>query len=284
MKFAVITDSSVYLAPEVQANQDLFVLDIPIIIDGESYVEGRDLSISDFYGKMAQAKSLPTTSQPKVAELDILLTQLKKQGYTHVLGLFLSSGISGFWQNIQYLIEEHADLTLAFPDSKITSSPMGYMVEQALNLAASGHDFQRILAQVEAMIAGTQAFIMVDDLNHLVKGGRLSNGVALLGTLLRVKPILYFKDGLIEVFEKVRTEKKALKRLISIVDLVKADKYEFWIIEANAKDKAEQFRQELIASGFQGNIRIVPFCSVIATHLGEGAIAIGYTPKPIGQS
>lgn len=284
MKLAVITDSSVYLAPEVQANQDLFILDIPIMLDGKSYVEGRNLAIEEFYPMMAKASAFPTTSQPKLAELDILLSQLKDQGYTHVLGLFLSSGISGFWQNIQYLIDEHKDLSIAFPDTKITSSPMGYMVTQALEMAATGQTFERILAQLEAMIAGTQAFIMVDDLNHLVKGGRLSNGAALLGNLLRVKPILYFKDGVIEVFEKVRTEKKALKRLISIVDLVKADKYEFWIIEANAKDKAERFKQDLLDSGFKGHIQVVPFCGVISTHLGEGAIAIGYTPKPINRS
>lgn len=284
MKLAVITDSSVYLPQSYHGHPDLYVLDIPIMISGETYVEGKNLTIEEFYPKMAQASTLPKTSQPSIAGLDDTLTNLEKGGYTHVLGIFLSSGISGFWQNIQYLIEEHSQLTLAFPDSKITSSPMGYMVTRALDSAQVGQSFDQILSQVEAMIAGTEAYIMVDDLNHLVKGGRLSNSAALLGNLLNIKPIMYFNDGVIEVFEKVRTEKKAFKRLIGILDQrASQDSYKTWIIEANAQTKAERFRQELLASGFEGDLDIVPFCGVISTHLGEGAIAVGFTPKLDGK-
>lgn len=280
MKLAVITDSSVYLPQAYIGHPDLYVLDIPIMINGETYVEGKNLTIQEFYPKMQQASSLPKTSQPSIADLDDALTNLEKGGYTHVLGIFLSSGISGFWQNIQYLIEEHSQLTIAFPDSKITSSPMGYMVTSALDGAQAGHSFEQILAQLEAMIAGTEAFIMVDDLDHLVKGGRLSNGAALLGNLLNIKPIMYFNDGVIEVFEKVRTEKKALKRLVEILDQRSGQRaYKTWIIEANAQGKAESFRERLLASGFEGDLDIVPFCGVISTHLGEGAVAVGFTPK-----
>ena len=168
MKLAVITDSSVYLPQAYIGHPDLYVLDIPIMINGETYVEGKNLTIQEFYPKMQQASSLPKTSQPSIADLDDALTNLEKGGYTHVLGIFLSSGISGFWQNIQYLIEEHSQLTIAFPDSKITSSPMGYMVTSALDGAQAGHSFEQILAQLETMIAGTAAFIMVDDLDHHV--------------------------------------------------------------------------------------------------------------------
>ncbi|WP_019785996.1 DegV family protein, partial [Streptococcus sobrinus] len=273
MKLAVITDSSVYLPQAYIGHPDLYVLDIPIMINGETYVEGKNLTIQEFYPKMQQASSLPKTSQPSIADLDDALTNLEKGGYTHVLGIFLSSGISGFWQNIQYLIEEHSQLTIAFPDSKITSSPMGYMVTSALDGAQAGHSFEQILAQLETMIAGTEAFIMVDDLDHLVKGGRLSNGAALLGNLLNIKPIMYFNDGVIEVFEKVRTEKKALKRLVEILDQRSGQRaYKTWIIEANAQGKAESFRERLLASGFEGDLDIVPFCGVISTHLGEGAV------------
>ncbi|MGT2928739.1 DegV family protein [Streptococcus dentasini] len=279
MKLAIITDSSVYLPSEFLDHPDLYILDIPIMINGETYVEGKNLTIEEFYPKMRQAASLPTTSQPSIAELDDILTNLAIGGYTHVLGLFLSSGISGFWQNIQFLIDEHKELTIAFPDSKITSSPMGYMVISALRMAESGRSFEDILASVQFMIDGTQAYIVVDDLNHLVKGGRLSNGAALLGNLLSIKPIMYFNDGGIEVFEKVRTEKKAFKRLLAILDHQSQQaNYQTWIIEANAKSKAEHFRQLLVDSGYQGPVDIVPFCGVISTHLGEGAVAVGFTP------
>ncbi|MBF0843495.1 DegV family EDD domain-containing protein, partial [Streptococcus danieliae] len=95
---------------------------------------------------------------------------------------------------------------------------LGFMVQTALEAAEAGDDFSVILEKIQHQVEGVQAYILVDDLNHLVKGGRLSNGAALLGSLLSIKPILYFTDeGKIEVYDKVRTEKKAMKRLCDLI-------------------------------------------------------------------
>ncbi len=280
MKLAVITDSSAVLSREISEREGVFVLDIPVTIDGQTYIEGKNLTAQEFYQKMATSKELPKTSQPSLAELEERLTHLHKDGYTHVIGLFLSSGISGFYQNIQFLKDEYEGMTVAFPDSKITSAPLGLMVENVLRCLDAEMSFEEILKRLDHQIALTSAFIMVDDLNHLVKGGRLSNGAALLGTLLSIKPILYFTDeGKIEVYEKVRTEKKAVKRLVEILQEKAADTdFEIMIIHANAEEKALEFKKLLQESGLQGNLPIVTFGAVIGTHLGEGAIAFGFSP------
>ena len=280
MKLAVITDSSAFLQAETLRKEDLFVLDIPVNIDGQEYVEGVNLTAQEFYEKMARSSELPKTSQPSIAKLDEILSSLKEKGYTHVLGLFLSSGISGFHQNIQYMTDEFEGLTIAFPDSRITSAPLGFMVESVFQWVKQGDDFESILNKVTEQIENTSAFIMVDDLNHLVKGGRLSNGAAILGNLLSIKPILYFNDqGVIEVYEKVRTEKKAAKRLVDIVkDVTSNGNYQIMVIHGNASQKAADLRQLLIDGGVATDISIATFGSVIGTHLGEGSIALGYTP------
>ena len=280
MKLAVITDSSAFLSTETLQREDLFVLDIPVNIDGEEYVEGINLTAEEFYQKMAQASELPKTSQPSIAKLDEILTSLKEQGYTHALGLFLSSGISGFYQNIQYMIEEYEGLTIAFPDTLITSAPLGIMVESVFNWRDQGDDFAIIQDKLAIQISHTSAFIMVDDLDHLVKGGRLSNGAAILGNLLSIKPILYFNDqGVIEVYEKVRTEKKATKRLIEIIkETTASGQYRIIVIHGNASEKAEELRQHLLESGVGTDISLATFGSVIGTHLGAGSIALGYIP------
>lgn len=280
MKLAVITDSTAVLPHSLATHEDLYVLDIPIMIEGQSYIEGKNLTLDDFYQKMADSDELPKTSQPSLAELDDLLSVLPSQGYTHVIGLFLSSGISGFWQNIQFLIDEHSEMTIAFPDSKITSAPLGSMVENTLAWTAKGDDFTTILDKLAVQIDKTSAFIMVDDLNHLVKGGRLSNGSAILGNLLSIKPILYFdKTGTIVVYEKVRTEKKAIKRLVEVLEEVTKDgNYKIFIIHSRAEEKAQQFYQLLAEGGHDKNLEIVTFDGVIATHLGAGAVAFGFTP------
>ncbi|WP_170237338.1 DegV family protein [Streptococcus hyovaginalis] len=281
MKIAVVTDNSAVIPQEIASHADLYCLNIPVTIDDQSYIEGQNLSIEAFYQKMAQSAELPKTSQPSLAEFDALLNQLTHDGYTHVIGLFLSSGISGFWANSQFLVDEHPELTIAIPDSKITSAPLGYMVKTVLDMAESESTFEAILETLSFQIERTDAFIIVDDLNHLVKGGRLSNGSALLGNLLSIKPILYFNDeGVIEVYEKVRTEKKAVKRLLDILKKKTQDgHYDVAIIHANVPEKAQEFYQLLKESDFDDDLRIVPFGSVIGTHLGQGAIAFGMIPK-----
>lgn len=280
MKLAVFTDSSAYLSEETLQREDLFVLDIPVNIDGEEYVEGINLSAEEFYQKMAQASELPKTSQPSIAKLDEILTSLKEQGYTHALGLFLSSGISGFYQNIQYMVDDYEGLTIAFPDTLITSAPLGIMVESVFNWRDQGDDFASIQDKLAIQISRTSAFIMVDDLDHLVKGGRLSNGTAILGNLLSIKPILYFNDqGVIEVYEKVRTEKKATKRLIEIIkETTASGQYRVIVIHGNDPEKAEELRQHLLDFGLGSDVSLATFGSVIGTHLGAGSIALGYIP------
>ena len=280
MKLAVITDSSAFLQAETLRKEDLFVLDIPVNIDGQEYVEGVNLTAQEFYEKMARSSELTKTSQPSIAKLDEILSSLKEKGYTHVLGLFLSSGISGFHQNIQYMMDEFEGLTIAFPDTRITSAPLGYMVESVFRWAEQGEELTTILDQLENQIQKTSAFIIVDDLDHLVKGGRLSNGAAILGNLLSIKPILYFNNqGVIEVYEKVRTEKKATKRLVEIVKEATANgNYQITVIHGNAPQKAADLRQLLIDSGVATDVEIATFGSVIGTHLGEGSIALAYTP------
>lgn len=279
MKTAIITDSSAYLSEEIKQKETVFVLDIPITIDGQTYIEGQNITVPEFYQKMAATQELPKTSQPSIHDLATLLQKLSDEHYTHVIGLFLSSGISGFWQNIQYLKDEFPNLTIAFPDTVITSAPLGYMVEVTANMIKTNATFDFILSELAEIIDKTTAFIIVNDLNHLVKGGRLSNGAAILGNLLNIKPILRFDDsGKIVVYEKIRTSKKAFKKLYKILaDTTKTGDYKVYVIHANVPETAQEVAKELTEKGF--DVSIATFGAVIGTHLGEGALGFGISPK-----
>ena len=154
------------------------------------------------------------------------------------------------------------------------------MVESVFNWLEQGDDFAIIQDKLAIQISHTSAFIMVDDLDHLVKGGRLSNGAAILGNLLSIKPILYFNNqGVIEVYEKVRTEKKAIKHLIEITkEATTTGQYRIIVIHGNAPEKAEELRQQLLESDLGSDISLATFGSVIGTHLGAGSIALAYIP------
>ena len=277
MSLAVITDSSVNLPTEIQGHADVYILDIPVIVEEQPFVEGKNLDVNQFYEKVANSEELLKTSQPNLADLDNLLMELGEQGYTHVIGLFLSSGISGFWANSQFLIEDHAKLKVAFHETKITAAPMAAMVRNVLHWSEQGMSFENILKKLEKQVENTTAYILVDDLNHLVKGGPLSNGSAILGNILSIKPILHFNaEGKIVVFEKVRTEKKAMKRLVALAEDNR--EMELSILHTNASEKAEAFKSQLEAQGITVS-SVVSLCAVIATHLVEGALVLGLTPK-----
>ena len=279
MKTAIITDSSAYLSDEIKEKANVFVLDVPVFIAGETYIEGKNLTVQAFYDKMAATETLPKTSQPSISDLVLQLEKLQADGYTHVIGLFLSSGISGFWQNIQYLKDEFPDLTLFFPDTLITSAPLGYMVEMSYNMIKTNAPFDFITNELTKIIYQTTAFIIVDDLDHLVKGGRLSNGAAMIGNLLNIKPILRFdEEGKIVVYEKIRTSKKAFKRLYKILaENTKDRDYKVYVIHSNIPEKAHEVVEELTSKGF--DVSIATFGAVIGTHLGEGALGFGISPK-----
>jgi len=117
MSLAVITDSSVNLPAEIQGHADVYVLDIPVIIEGQPFVEGKNLDVNQFYAQMANSEELLKTSQPNLADLDNLLMEFEEKGYTHVVGLFLSSGISGFVHTLHGLTDEIPGVALYPYDS-----------------------------------------------------------------------------------------------------------------------------------------------------------------------
>ncbi|EQC57879.1 MAG: DegV family protein [Lactococcus cremoris] len=280
MKLAVITDSSADFAEKYKTYQNLFVLDIPISIDGVDY-DLQKISHEEWYDLMAKAQEVPKTSQPSVAELDSLLKDLEKQEYTHVLGLFLPAAISGFYQNIFYLQSEYEQMKVLFPETFITSSPLGYMVETVLDLAEAGAESDEIIAKFEEQREGDRAYMLVDDLHWLAKGGRLSNGAAVLGTLLNIKPVLTFStEGKVEVFEKVRTVKKTMSRMKELLlkEVQEPSDYKVYVIQTRAEERAQELYDFALSQGFD-DVEIVTFGPVIATHLGLNTVAYGISPK-----
>jgi len=122
---------------------------------------------------------------------------------------------------------------------------------------------------------------MVDDLSHLQRGGRLSSAQALIGSLLQVKPLLHFEEKVIVPFEKIRTRKKAMKRIVELLeeDVKSGDPYRAAIIHANREEEANEWKAELEALFPNVEFMISYFGPVIGTHLGEGSMGLGWVKK-----
>lgn len=279
MKLAVITDSSAAISDKYRRFDNLHILDIPLTIDDVTY-SSKELSSDIFYDLMAAAKDVPKSAQPSLIELEELLKHLEIQGYTHVLGLFLSAGISGFHDNAFYLQDEFEKMKVCFPETFITSSPLGYMVETALEGAVRNLSFEEVYANFEKQRDTDAAYMLVDSLKWLSKSGRLSNGSAILGTWLDIKPVLTFStDGKVELFEKVRTVKKSMARMKELLlENSDPEKHKIFVIQVRADEKAQELYDYAIEQGYP-NVEIVDFGAVIATHLGLGSVAYAMSPE-----
>lgn len=278
MKLAIVTDSTAYLNERMRNHKDLFIIPIPVIIDGEPFEEGVDIGYEEFYRKLKSSKDFPKTSQPVLGEVYELYRSIKEQGYDTVISIHLSEGISGFVRTLTAIKDDIEGLQLIPYDSKITSVPMGYMVERALEMSEQGKSLEEILAAVDQIRDTTNAYIIVDDLDNLVRGGRLTNGAAIIGGLLKIKPTLTFEDGKIVLAEKIRSLKKALQRTEEIIEERRQenqDELRIYVIHGNNPELAQQEYDKLRQKYPDATIDVGTFGPVIGTHLGDKAIALG---------
>ncbi|MFW8051749.1 DegV family protein [Vagococcus fluvialis] len=283
MKIAVVTDSTAFIKEDYRNREDLFIVPVPLIMDDEVYLEGVDIHLDGFYDKLNQSKSFPKTSQPAIGELIELYEKIGALGYDAVISIHMSSGISGLYSSLNSFSEE-IESTSVYPfDSLLTSGPMGKMVEIALDMVtAEDANPEKILNKLSDIREKVEGLIVVDDLNHLVRGGRLKNGAAIIGTLLKIKPILKFQDGDIVLSEKIRSQKKALKRVedIALTEIAcQPEDSTFYVIHCNNLETAKQVEQDLLATNSGLEVIICDFGPVIGTHLGEKSVAIGVAPK-----
>ena len=150
MKIAVVTDSTAYLSPEEAAANNIHVVPIPVTLDGQTYREGVDISTSDFYEKMANSSSFPTTSQTPIGQLMEVYQGLADDGYDAVISIHLTRAITGYLDTVEQLAEQMKDTIKIVPiDSHLTVKMMGYLALEAAKLASEGDDLDDIVKKVK---------------------------------------------------------------------------------------------------------------------------------------
>lgn len=281
LRTAIITDSTSYLPAYTMKELDIRMIPLSITLDGEVYDERIDMTTSEFYGKVRSRGPLPKTSQPPIGKFLELFESLKKD-YDAIISIHLSSGISGTYAGAIQAGEMIEGLDVHVFDSEISCYLQGFYVIRAAELAREGIAPQVILGELTEMKKTMRAYFMVDDLTHLQRGGRLSGAQAMIGGLLQIKPLLHFQEKVIVPFEKIRTSKKAMKR---IADLLTEDAakmpLEAVIIHGNRPADAESWRKQLSEQLPDVHFTISHFGPVIGTHLGEGAMGLGWVRRKV---
>ncbi|WML41194.1 DegV family protein [Neobacillus sp. OS1-2] len=279
MRTAIVTDSTAYIPIELREKWNIHLIPLHVIFGNEVYREEIDLTWNQFYEEV-QTKELPTTSQPPIGQFVELFEQLSAD-HDAVVCVHLSSGISGTYQGAVTASTMVEGIKVYPFDSEISCMVQGLYALEAAKMASHGVDPDVIMNRLEELKRSARAYFMVDDLTHLQRGGRLSSAQAFIGSILQVKPLLHFKDKVIVPFEKIRTRKKAMKRIVDLLaeEASTGEAYQAVIIHANREEEAEEWRKELSAMYPNVEFSIGYFGAVIGTHLGEGSMGMGWMKR-----
>ena len=279
-KVVVVTDSTGYIPENLLKELDVRVIPLHVIFGDKVYKDNVDLKSDDFYPMLKQAKNLPTTSQPSPKEFMDLYKPILDKG-DKIISIHISSGISGTINSAYQAKEMLGSQDIEIVDSKSAGMALGFVAVVTARLAKKNASLKECKALAEKAAENSNVYFMVNTLEYLHKGGRIGGASAVLGSALDLKPILYFKDGKIESYEKVRTKKKAINRIIEISKekIGSTKPLHIAILQVEAEEDAEYVKAELEKIYKPGEIEdllITGLSPVIGTHTGPGVIAICY--------
>lgn len=276
-KIKIITDSTIDLEDEVLDEYGVIVIPLSLHIDGQTYIDRKDITPEEFMVKMRQAKELPKSSQPAVGTFVEVYDRLHDEGY-EVISIHMTGGMSGTVQSAESAASM-AKGKVTVVDSRFISRGMSFQVLEAAKMAQEGKTSEEILARLEFIRENTRLFVYVDTLENLIKGGRIGKGKALIGSLLNIKPIASLEGGVYTPVTKVRSHTQAAKYMAKeFAEDVKGKTIKgVGIVHAGGLELAEKLKQGIFELTGYDKIYDIAFTTpIVSTHTGAGAIGFMY--------
>ena len=279
MTVAIVTDSTADLPPAMVAARSIKVVPLTLHFDGRSLLDGVDITPSEFYRKLPNATTHPTTSQPSPGQFAETYTSLLAD-HDSVVSIHISEKLSGTYESARQGAEMTDAKRVHVIDSQVVSMSLGLVTLAASTMAASGSDAEAIVSKVEGMRADVQTYFSVATLEFLRRGGRIGRASALVGSVLQVKPVLCIRDGLVTPLERVRTFERALTRIVELTRAVDRGRGVCVIVgHAGADEDAERVGREL--EPIAETLMIQPLGPVVGAHAGPGVVGVGCYPADI---
>ncbi|MFQ5610840.1 MAG: DegV family protein [Anaerolineae bacterium] len=278
----IVTDSGCYLASELIAKNDIRIVPLKVHFGHERFDEISGISNEEFYRRLAEAHSLPTTSQPPTGEFKAAYETVLQEGHD-VLVLTISSKLSGTYASAVAAAEMLPEANITPFDSRSAGLGLGLMVVTAAEMFEAGHSLAEVIRRLEQMRRDMHVVFMVDTLEYIKRGGRIGAASAFVGTLLKIKPLLTLTGGEILPLEQVRSKRKALERLLAEIQSYVPEPHT--PVQIGVMHVRAPRDQEMLAQKVQGlfNIQrllIGEIGPAIGTHVGPGTLAIGICPNP----
>lgn len=282
--FAVVTDSTSNLAPELSESYDIPIIPLNVHWGDESFLDGETLTADAFYRWLEERSEMPKTSQPSAgAFIDFFKEVAEKYDTDTILGVFISAEMSGTLLSANQAKAQLTDLKIELIDSMSVSMGLGLQVLVAARAAKEGKTLEDVKGRVRRCYENLNVVFAVDTLEFLHRGGRIGGAARLLGSALNLKPVLTIESGRVEPLEKVRSRRRSLRRMIQIAEerLNGQHPTELAIMEAEAgEDDVEWVREMVVKRLRPETIYTRVLTPVVGTHGGPGTLGLAFHTLP----
>ena len=275
MTIRIVTDSASDISLEEAEDLGIEIVPLSVRFGEAEYTDLVDLSVSDFYQKMAESDLLPSTAAPSPGAFEAAFKRCAEAGAEGVICINLSLALSATGQAAQLAADALANtLPVKCIDSKSITSGLGTIIRKAAAAAKDGASMDEIVALVDNLASRTRIFATLDTLENLKKGGRIGGAKAMLGTMLQFKPCLDLSSGEVVEAGRQRTRKKSLIWLKEVLES-EGEISELSIIHGDAPD-LEEFATLISDIIPIDQIRINQLGAVIGTHGGPRVLGVTY--------
>lgn len=280
-KIAWITDSTCGLPQEFIDENNIHVLPLSVLVNGESYKEDVEISKAEFYEKLKEYGEGAKTSQPAYGEFLELYEKLVNDGeYERGIAIHASAALTGGYYSSVNAAEEKG-FPVEVIDSKMGAYALGKMIRNGLALEEAGHSYEEIVETMRTYPEKAEMYLLPSSLEQLKLSGRVSTSQAVLASLLNINILLAFDDGKVVVDERIRTKSRAKRRVFKLIDeaIKKHDLKEICVMDAGVKDVLEKWVAELQEKYPDLIIKTETLVPVAGVHTGFGTMAVSWLPE-----
>ena len=273
MTVRIVTDSTADLPADLVERYGIAVVPLSILFGDEQLRDGIDITSEQFFKRLARETTLPTTSQPSPAQFRATYERLRDEGATEILSIHVSSKLSGTLQSALQGADGVSDVRFRHVDSGTVSLALGMAVLAAAAVIDEGGGLEAARAAAEDRLTRTHLFFVLDTLEYLRRGGRLSRGSEILGTLLKVKPMLAIENGELIAIGRVRTRPKAIEELLQRVSALRPITH-CAAVHATTPDDLKYVVDRLDGIAPDASVLTARITPVLGVHAGPGVLGI----------
>jgi len=269
-----VTDSTSDLNHEEIEKYNVHVLPLKIVYSDREYTDRIDITPDEVYSNMKV--EVPTTSLPSMEEIDRLFVKLKKEGYTHVIAVTISTGLSGTYNSVRLVSENHPELKFEIFDSLALSLGAGAIVLECGQMINSGKSFEEIVKELPKIRDKIKIYYVLDTLKYLIKGGRIGRVSGSIGEILNLKPIISInKEGIYYNYTKVRGRKQSISKILDIIrETLEEKRAKIWVLHGGAREEAQELYKKVLNLPNIIELGLSDISPVAGVHTGPGLIGV----------